>query len=606
MDKPVILQGKNLENLINTALETLNRKKDDVDIEIMEKGVAVMGINIKDYKIKVWPKKSEKKIDDTKTQDVVDISYQEKRNGYFSLEYEEDGVYLIIDNTDVKNIVTLEEVLSKIKKKNVKNFDIDSIKNTLDTSTYKRNKIAPSQEEETIDETVLIEISKDKMKVFLTLIPPDGGVLLTYEDIIKKIMEKVQCSLKKNIIKDLVEKRIYNKQMLIGEGKDPVDGRDGYIEYKFNTKSNNSPEILEDGKVNYRNLGLINNVNEGQILATIQPPDNGEVGFDVFGKEIFPKAGKDVKFKFGKNVRVTEDGMNLVSEKEGEVSFLNDKVSVLEVHNVNGNVDNSTGNINFNGAVKVQGNIMTGFKVTATGDIEISGVVEGAILKSEENIILHRGVQGYGRADLIARGEIAARFIENAKLYAHGDIKSEAIMHSETNSENSVIVMGKKGLIVGGICRARKEVKARVIGSEMETKTVIEVGVDPNLKCRYESLKDEILELKNNMEKLDKSIMLLSKLSKRGRLTKSKKEMLVNAINTKKFLQGKYEKSKDTAIELESRIELLSKGRIVVQEKIYPGVKIIIGNSIMYIRDELDSCIIYRELGEIKVAPYDQ
>lgn len=38
---------------------------------------------------------------------------------------------------------------------------------------------------------------------------------------------------------------------------------------------------------------------------------------------------------------------------------------------VNGDVDNSTGNINFNGDLNIMGNVTAGFSVTATGSVAL-------------------------------------------------------------------------------------------------------------------------------------------------------------------------------------------------------------------------------------------
>ena len=121
---------------------------------------------------------------------------------------------------------------------------------------------------------------------------------------------------------------------------------------------------------------LIKNVREGQRLVTLIPHTEGIPGKNVKGEEVPGKDGKKLALPKGKNVNITEDGLGLISTVDGEVKLLDGKVSVFSVYEVKKDVDNSTGNIRFNGKVVVMGNVLTGFIIEAEGDIEVYGVVE--------------------------------------------------------------------------------------------------------------------------------------------------------------------------------------------------------------------------------------
>ena len=53
-------------------------------------------------------------------------------------------------------------------------------------------------------------------------------------------------------------------------------------------------------------------------------------------------------------------------------------INVFPIYEVNGDVDYHTGNIDFVGTVVIRGNVLTGFRIRAAGDIRIVGGVEGA------------------------------------------------------------------------------------------------------------------------------------------------------------------------------------------------------------------------------------
>ena len=159
-------------------------------------------------------------------------------------------------------------------------------------------------------------------------------------------------------------------------------------------------------------------------------------------------------------------------------------------------------------------------------------------------------------------------------------------------------------LFRSGICRARNRIQAKTIGSRMATSTVIEVGVDPDLKLRYEELQSNINELRINLDKVNKSVVLLECLEKSNRLDDDKREIYNKLIYTKQKLEEEYGKANREFLIVKSKLCDTNSGLVKVEGTIYPGVKIVIGNSVNFIRDEMNHCTFYRDDGDIKVGPY--
>ena len=67
-------------------------------------------------------------------------------------------------------------------------------------------------------------------------------------------------------------------------------------------------------------------------------------------------------FRFGRNLVISEDGRKLISQVNGHVILENDKVVVSNVLELV-DIDNSTGDIEYNGDVTIKGNILAGFSV---------------------------------------------------------------------------------------------------------------------------------------------------------------------------------------------------------------------------------------------------
>jgi uncharacterized protein (DUF342 family) len=287
------------------------------------------------------------------------------------------------------------------------------------------------------------------------------------------------------------------------------------------------------------------------------------------------------------------------------VKIIDGKVNVFSVYEVKHNVDNSTGNIRFNGKVIVMGNVLTGFIIEAEGDVEVYGVVEGAQIKSNGNIILHRGIQGMNRGELYCEGDLIAKFIENSTINVKGNIQSDAIMHSQITCGKKLEAAGRKGLLVGGTFKVGEEIKARVIGSPMATLTELEVGVSPDMRIKYEEIKIQLKQVTENLDKTTKAIDLLTKMSKNVELPLDKKLLLTKSIQLKQQLEQQQETVLNEQNELEVYFEELSRGKVKVNDVIYPGCRIIIGSSMLYIKDSIKFVSFYRANAEIKMLSYN-
>lgn len=547
----ITLQGKDLEKLIMEAEKYFNTTRDNINIEVIEEKKTLFS---KYYKI----------------------------------------------NAAIKFVPELDK-MEKL---------LNSLEGDLKVSEKSRVNIVQDENErevEKVDSKYEITVDKEGMEAYLTVYPPiSGGKEINKEDILTALEEKnIKSGILFEDIDKIVDEKKYNIRILIAKGKPAVHGKDARVEYNINIVKEKKIRITEDGKVDYKDLSLINNVDEGELLATIIPATEGVNGEDIYGNVIKAKDGKKIAIPKGRNVIVSEDGLKLISAIKGEVKIIDNKINVFPVHIIEGNVDNSTGNIKFVGKVVVKGNVLTGFTIEADEDVEVYGVVEGARIISKGNIILHRGIQGVNKGELTCEGDLIAKFIENSKVYAKGNIQSEAIMHSIVYCGKKLEVLGKKGLIVGGEIKASDEIKAKTIGSPMATITAVEVGINPDIRKKYDELLKEKNRYNENLEKLSKAVDLLTKFNQKGELTEDKKELLNRSIVLKLQTQKALEDITNEIEEIAAYIEDISNGKIKVENVVYPGTRITIGTNCMYIRDQIQYATFYRVSGEIKVGSYE-
>jgi len=452
---------------------------------------------------------------------------------------------------------------------------------------------------------IKVMVTSDKLKASVILTPNQNGVDLTFENVMSALkINKVSFGIDEGVIKKLVENPVFGSPVVVAQGKPPGKPVDGKLIYHFDIKREIKPKELPDGRVDYKDLGIVQNVRKDDVLVTMIDPVDGENGIDVFGGVIRGQRGKKINLPRGKNTYIDVDGHRLRAACDGQVSVIEGKVVVLNTLEINSNVDNSTGNINFVGNVHIKGSVLSGFKVIAEGNVEVEGIVEAAEIEAKGSVILHKGITGMGKGRIISQKSVIAKFIENATVIAADDIQAEAIVHSDIKCGGKLLLIGKKASIVGGSCKVGREVEAKVIGSYLSTATEIEVGVDPLMIERYREIKKEIAELKENIKKCEQGIEVLKKIEAASGLTDDKKEMLQKFTRSKIISAERLKSLQLELEEIEKRLEERNEGVVKVQDMIYPGVKVTIGNVCKLIKEPVKYCKIYREDADIKIAPY--
>lgn len=369
---------------------------------------------------------------------------------------------------------------------------------------------------EELEKRITLVLSNDKMiaKTIVVILEEDDLVfkeqlkLFGKDILLKKIHEKnISYGIDENAINNLFSKGVYNTEIVIAKGLYPIRGEDGILKYHFNKTLTKSPKLLDNGTVDFHELDIIQNVTSGTLLVSYKPHIENQTGYDITGKPLKLSPVKKYAVPKGKNTKLSDDGLKLLADSDGNVEIIDGKVCVSQVFEVKNNVDLSTGDIYFRGDVLIRKNVITGFTVRATGSISVDGFVEAAYLYAGGDIFLKNGVQGANKGIIKAEGNIVAKFAESVNIYAKGDITIGAIMNSQIESEGNVIAQGKKGFIIGGTTYAHNKVECWALGNMAEIPTVVEVGFTKNKSERYLELKDLINKLAKDLESLDVGII---------------------------------------------------------------------------------------------------
>jgi len=439
---------------------------------------------------------------------------------------------------------------------------------------------------------IAVETDEDEMEGYITIHTSEISREPTLEEAQQTIKNAgIVYGIKEKELADIFEKQVYNMKICIAEGIPVTDGKDAEIKYFFNVSDTGKPKVMEDGTVDFKDISLIQNVREGEVLAELIPPEEGKKGMTVTGKEILPKEGKPAQLPKGKNTEISPDDPNkLIASIGGNVSLKGKLVEVNPVFTINGNIDFSTGNVKYIGVLTIKGDVKSGFSVLADEDITVEGVVEDATVESKKNVILKTGFIGRGEGKIIAGGSVYLKYAENQTIKAEGDIiVSESLRHCKVECGGKVIAMGQTGVVVGGRIVALKGVEAKILGSPQNTKTDVEAGLTGEMQRKLSEMQANLKTNKENMNKVTKAIGILQNIKTLKKELPEDKATLLAKLQTllAKLKKQKLELNK-TKSELDSEIEKHRNVTIAIHNIIYPGVKISILNINKYINDRMD------------------
>ncbi|MCL1819071.1 MAG: FapA family protein [Oscillospiraceae bacterium] len=448
-----------------------------------------------------------------------------------------------------------------------------------------------------IDSVGKVIASADGMRANIHMtMPKFGGKHLTLAEIHDLLAKaKIVYGLRQLTINKMAEEPLFDREVLIAEGTPPVKGKDAEMTIHVRISRNATPKQKEDGMVDYKDLGLIENVTQGQLLASKTLPEPGVDGMTVKGIVVRAQKGKEAALPTGKNTYISEDGLSLYAHINGQCDYHDRKLSVMETYTVNGDVSTSTGNINFIGNVVINGNIVAGFAVQAGGNVEVHGCVEGGFINAAGNVLIRDGFHGMYKGEIIAGGSVRSKYIQAGRVMATSFIESQIVMQANIQTADSVKLIGERSIIMGGRVVAKNEIDCYHIGGKNNpVPTVIEVGSDPQLIVRAHELEKEEIVCKKNIADLDRLLLLFKQLESQNRLPPDKREMMERSLYTRRTTNERLIAVKAETEEVKIKLAEEGYGTVRARVAVYPGVRIIIGTEQQLVSAQIPNCRITR------------
>ncbi len=619
--KSIVVEAATLEDALEDAAVQLGVPARRIDFEVVEKGErGLAGIGRKPWKIKAYPSAEKREVVKADDESIEEESLPEAaavakdRDGECFVRLSPEGALLkIVAPLGRGKRISERHAYDKLQARAVRTFDEDLVREVVKDASGEYMRVGEYISNPANDALITVDVTDQEMRAYVTLTPPGPGGSDLAKDAILAFLRnnRVIHGVMEDVLQELEDKPRYRESVLVAEGMRPQNGRDASVQFSFETdKTKYHLKEASDGRVNFKELGLIKNVVAGQPLARKLPPENGMSGRTVTGKVIPARNGKDILAPLGRNVHIADDGSTILADINGQVMFVGGKINVEEVFTVSGDVDLKTGNIMFLGTVIVAGNVEDGFSVKASGNIEVRGNVGKCELVAEGDIVVHMGITGRGGGVIQAGKSIWAKFIQNATVESGENIiVSDGMINSTVTANRKIICQGKRAALVGGHYRACEEINAKILGSPVGgAETILEVGYDPKSKERMETLQAQAYRLKKQVEELDKNIGTLTAIKKQRKVLPEDREAMLRDYVTKRDEQ--IQEIRSLAKEVETLqaylIGLKTKGRISASGRVYPGVKLVIKDVKEEIKNEQRGITFYLENMMIRTTRYEE
>jgi uncharacterized protein (DUF342 family) len=612
-------EGSNLEAAVLEASTILGIPIYNLEYEVLLQKSSFLGIGENICKIRAFerPNMKKKRIE-LETQIIEDsefgdIELLDDKDGDVFVQRRHDGVYIkATQPVGHGRKAAMSDAELALKNYKIIDYDETLVKEAVKAAKGVYVRICDYKNVSANDTSIQVEVTDSEMHGYITINPPGpGGCDLTYEEYISMLKQNSICScIDEKYLQSIADKPLYKQRLCIATGKKPINGKDAYMEYFFETgKAKIHLVTNTTGQVNFKDLNTIQNVCKGEKLARKIDPEPGVDGNTVTGK-IVPASswGKDIAIGLGKNVRIADDGYTVIAEINGQVMLQNGKVSVEMVYVIDGSVNLKTGNIIFLGNVIVKGNVEEGFSVKAAGNIEVHGAVDRAELNAEGDIIVNQGITGKEDIKIHTGGNIWAKFIENANIEA-GDsvLATGGIINCTIFASKKILCHGKRAVIMGGKLCAGEEINAKQIGNPSgNSETICEVGYDPQTKFRLDNLTSKKSMIKMEIEEIELNLLTLSNVKKqRGALPDDKEEYFLELSEKRVSLSRELLALDKEITDLTEVLESLqSQGKVSASGNIYPGVILCIQNQRATVRTDQKNISFILEDDIIRTIPY--
>ena len=348
-------------------------------------------------------------------------------------------------------------------------------------------------------------------------------------------------------------------------------------------------EIAEASGSNLYNLGYVQNVIKGQVLAEVVPLS--EAGPNPDPRFILESSEPPLGFN---TVVDPAHPQYILAAVNGYVFYSEGRITVKHQLNVRQDVSFQTGNIHFVGDMCVHGSVRAGFSVHAN-NVRIMGMVEGGSVDARQDLVIDVGARG-GTGEhcvLEARGKILSPFLEKVEVRSRSHVITEKYCLYCTAYVGGNLVVRES--LYGTTANAYGSVfVGKQLGNKAGVSTRVFLGYDP------ENIR-ELEELDTTISSLSQTLVHLKAVA--GHLPPDATEASRKLVRTEKQRAQLIEQRESLWKKLSRDEASMSTCRLIVPGTVYPGVEISIGRTFMQVERMYQNVTFMLSEDDIIVVP---
>ncbi len=445
--------------------------------------------------------------------------------------------------------------------------------------------------------SIKVDISRDDMTASAEIVHFSKVHQLTVADVIAEAeaMGILTELIDEDSVKQLLET---GERQVIASGRTEVNGTDAEFEETFFFEDTNCPTIDPGDVAHYYRTKRYITVEIGDVVMIRHPATDGTDGLTLTGKVKKAKKGKNKNFKKQPGTKVSESNENhLVADIHGHPILQTQGVKIDPTLALR-EASLKTGNINYDGSVVINGDVLPQVSVVATGDIFIKGTVDNAHIEAGNNIVIGGGVVSESlptkdeppkiTTTITAGGEVHAKFLNCTELRAGGNIKVQSyIMHSDVVTEKALLLgeAGGKGCLIGGSTLVAVALTANEVGSAAYPATAISCG-DANTARQTLRATSKLLQRRHTeRQQLEEILQRIEgdPAPQLGEVTINRRVRITNAINN---LDKVLKQIKLNQRELQTEVAEADAAFLQINRKLFGNVSITINGQHHLFTDE--------------------
>lgn len=520
-----------------------------------------------------------------------------------TLEVDKTNTYLdiIIEPELLEQPIDAKLIFEIIKESNYSKFfifdeNVIEVISSFKNATANNNRAPISQRVgERRDTNVKCTILEDQLSAVMTLTCGYAGKIPTAQDLkialnkagIKRGISTKRLAALTQQIQQGTSGEIFENT--VAKGLPPKAGQSSKLQPLVQNALERilTPQNKGDERVDMRNLGSIICVKKGDELLRRLPPSKGRAGYTVTGVPLTPKPGEWLKFRPSDGTVISDHDENLlIADISGMPKFKEPKMWVDDTYICKG-INVGTGNVEYDGAVLVNGDVTENMRIVAKGDVTINGFVESAFIQAGGDIIITEGAMGKVNdalteysTTLIAQGSIHIQHGQGLDLKCNGNVSiGRQLAYSRIESKGKVTVGAidkPNGNIFACSIKCYEQFSAGTIGAISGSSLSIDFSEGfNNLLERKDTLDDLLKQISNNnLRHMERMNIINSKYVP--------KEMQSRVDEANQLFQGESQLLQWLHIKAnemrENKEEYQENLQMIANKKIYPGVTIKLNN----------------------------